>query len=40
MPDTTLTEGTGGDPGIGGKVLDAKAPDGSAGDSAPEFEIQ
>jgi hypothetical protein len=40
LPDTTLTEGTGGDPGIGGQVLDAKAPDGSVGDSAPEFEIQ
>jgi hypothetical protein len=37
-PDTTLTPGTGGDPGIGGEQ-GAKAPDGSPGDAAAEFEI-
>lgn len=38
-PDTTLAPGAGGDPGVGGEVLDAKAPDGSVGDSAAEFHV-
>jgi hypothetical protein len=38
-PDTILTAGAGGEPGIGGQVLDAKAPDGFAGDAAAEFQI-
>jgi hypothetical protein len=38
-PDTTVTAGSGGEKGIGGQVIDAKAPDGSEGDSQAEFEI-
>ncbi|HKY41131.1 MAG TPA: hypothetical protein VJN18_34595 [Polyangiaceae bacterium] len=40
LADTTLTEGDGGDPGLGGSVSDVMAPAGTAGDSAPELEIQ
>jgi len=38
--DTMLTTGDGGLAGVGGQVLTAKAPDGSPGDSAPEFEVK
>lgn len=39
-PDTALRAGSGGEKGIGGQVLDAKAPDGSEGASQAQFEIQ
>ncbi len=38
-PDTTLTAGKGGAAGVGGKVLNAKAPDGAIGASAAELEV-
>jgi hypothetical protein len=37
--DTTVTAGTGGAAGVGGKVLTAKAPDGAIGASAAELEV-
>jgi hypothetical protein len=39
LADTTLKAGKGGAAGVGGKVLDAKAPDGSVGDAAAEFMV-
>jgi hypothetical protein len=39
LADTTLTAGTGGDAGVGGKVLTANAPDGSDGASDAVFKV-
>jgi len=40
LADTTLTVGKGGDAGVGGTIDDVKAPDGSPGNSAAEFEVK
>jgi hypothetical protein len=40
LADTTLKKATGGAPGIGGQVLNAKAPDGTKGDAADIFEVK
>jgi hypothetical protein len=39
VADTTLTPGKGGAAGVGGQVLTAKAPDGSEGESSPDFQV-
>jgi hypothetical protein len=38
-PDTVLVSGDGGEPGLGGQLLDAKAPNGSAGESLAELQV-
>lgn len=38
-PDTMLVSGDGGEPGAGGLLLDAQAPNGSAGESLSEFQV-